>query len=130
MLASRFPGAFGFLLKSGVAITSGVGVGNSDEIRFTQNSIKGTFRDGRAVSDLITGLKNGTLKPGDVAPIRVFMKDGKMFTLDNRRLYAFQQAGVRTIRVVWATAKELAKELPNKLTTENDGTSVLVRGQR
>ncbi|HEX9985075.1 MAG TPA: RHS repeat-associated core domain-containing protein, partial [Thermoanaerobaculia bacterium] len=128
-LAARFPNAFGFLLRTGVAITAGVGYGNSQEIRFTQGSIKSTFKDGRTVAGMIEGLKNGSVKPGDVAPIRVFMRDGKMFTLDNRRLYAFQQAGVKSIRVVWATAQELARELPKKLTTENDGVSAVVRGQ-
>ena len=43
-----------------------------------------------------------------------------MVTLDNRRLYAFQQAGMKTIRAVWATEEELAKELPKKLTTTNE----------
>lgn len=93
------------------------------------STFRSTFKDGRAVGNLIAGLKNGSIKPSNVGPIRVFMKDGKMFTLDNRRLYAFQQAGVQSIRVVWATAAELAKELPKKLTTENGGVSVVVRGQ-
>ena len=71
-------------------------------------------------------MKSGAIKPGDLPPIRVFQKDGLTFTLDNRRLFAAHQAGV-PVRTVPATAAEIAKELPRKFTTKNQGTSIGIR---
>lgn len=102
---------------------------NPSDIRFTQDSISQTFKKGGGlVDDLSAGLKNGTIKPEDVQPIRVFEKDGLTFTLDNRRLYAFQQAGVK-IPTVRASPFEVASELTKKLTTTNEGISIVVRGK-
>jgi hypothetical protein len=49
--------------------------------------------------------------------IRVFKKDGKLFTLDNRRLVAFQQAGVTDIPVVRVSMEDpaIAKEIKRNL---------------
>jgi hypothetical protein len=35
---------------------------------------------------------DGSIDPASVAPIRIVEKDGMIYTLDNRRLYGFQQA--------------------------------------
>jgi len=106
-----------------------IGTLAASEVRFTQDSIKSAFKDGRTLEELVQGLKTGNVKAAEIPAIRVFMQDGKMFTLDNRRLYALQQAGVKAINAVWATAEELARELPKKFTTANDGLSVVVRGK-
>lgn len=45
--------------------------------------------------------------------------------MDNRRLAAFQEAGV-DIPYRMATPQEIAKGW--KFTTQNDGTSILIRG--
>jgi hypothetical protein len=50
----------------------------------------------------------------------------KVFTLDNRRLKAFQEAGV-PIRTRAATAAEIANDA-FKFTSKNGGASVRVRG--
>ncbi len=65
---------------------------DASKVRFSQSSIKSTFKDGGSLYDLVAGLKNGTVKPGDVPPIRLVERDGHLFTLDNRRLEAFRQA--------------------------------------
>ena len=91
-------------------------------INFTQSSIKGTFKDGRSVDDLIAGLKSGAIKPDSLPPIRIFRKDGKIFSLDNRRLYAAKQAGVK-VKTVGATEGEILRE-SWKFTTKNGGTSI------
>ncbi len=53
------------------------------DIRYTQNSIKGTFKDGSSVDDIINGLKKGSISPDDVPAIRVFEKGGHTYSLDN-----------------------------------------------
>jgi len=98
------------------------------QVRFTQDSIAGNFKekDKGSVYDLIDALKSGKVKPEDIPPIRVFEKDGKIYSLDNRRLYAFQQAGVK-IRWVRADPKLVEQQLKWKFTTKNDGMSIRVR---
>jgi hypothetical protein len=63
-------------------------------IRFSQGSISSRFRDGGTVEELTKSLKNGVIDPNSIPPIRIVEKDGIIFTLDNRRLKAFQDAGV------------------------------------
>jgi hypothetical protein len=98
---------------------------NPRNIRFTQDSIAARFKNGDSVDDLIEKLKAGTITANDMPPIRVFEKNGQLYSLDNRRLYAFQQANV-PIRTIPATTDEIANE-SWKLTTINDGTSIRVR---
>lgn len=45
----------------------------------------------------------------EIPAIRIFEKNGQLFTLDNRRLLAFSQAG-REVPYVWATAEEVAAQ--------------------
>jgi hypothetical protein len=54
-------------------------------------------------------------------------KDGQLFTLDNRRLAAFQQAGV-PVPFQMATPEQAAAQAW-KFTTQNGGTSIRIRGQ-
>ena len=88
--------------------------------------LRGHKQDGSSIDDLINGLKNGSITADDIPAIRIFEKDGVIYSLDNRRLYAFQQAGVE-IKYTWATPEEIAVEAW-KFTTTNGGTSVVVRG--
>jgi len=100
----------------------------SKDIRFTQDSISATFKDGSSVDDLINGLKSGKISPDDVPAIRIFEKDGVIYSLDNRRLYAFKEAGIDNINYVWATPEEIANEAW-KMTTNNGGVTIRVRGR-
>ncbi len=96
-------------------------------IRFTQNNMNNQFSDGKSVKGLIDDLKAGKVSGDDIPPIRVFEKDGKIYSLDNRRLKAFQEANL-PIRMRKATATEVSKELPTKFTTITDGLTIKVRG--
>ena len=95
-------------------------------VRFSQDSVRGTFKDGRSIDDLVAGLKGGSVKSGDVPAIRLVERDGDLFSLDNRRLLAFQRAGV-PVPYRMATADEAASEAW-KFTTTNGGVSIRVRG--
>ncbi len=100
------------------------------DIRFTQDSISNTFQDGSAVDDMVNGLKNGTIDPKNVKPIRVFQQNGKIYSLDNRRLYAFKQAGMDNIRVKWVNPKNktISQKIAMHFTTKTDGLSIIMRG--
>ena len=105
---------------------------NPMNIRFSQDSIKVEFGDysqtGRTVFDTIRELQEGTATADTIPAIKVLTSDfiiehyaeldlewymvkylrrGLTFTLDNRRLYAFQQANMQQIRVEYATREEI-----------------------
>lgn len=88
--------------------------------------MKATFRDGTSINDLAAGLRSGRINPESIPAIRIFEHDGKLFTLDNRRLEAFRRAKV-AIPVRMATPQEIAEEAW-KFTTQNEGLSIRIRG--
>ncbi len=98
---------------------------NPQEVRFGQSSIRATFRDGGTIDDLAEGLRDGTVDAESIPPIRLFEREGKLFTLDNRRLEAFRRAGM-AIPYRMATSEEVQDE-SWKLTTQNEGASIRVR---
>ena len=65
------------------------------------------------------------MNPLTVQPIRVFVRDDTWFTLDNRRLEAFRQAGV-AVPSTLATEDEIREE-SWKFTTRDEGLSIRVR---
>lgn len=120
------------LVGAGLKRLTGKKLVDTSTIRFTQDTagrnIDGisSFNDGRPIKGLIDDLSSGAVSPINVKPIRVFQKDGLTFTLDNRRLLAAHQAGVK-VHVVPATPAEVAKEA-FKLTTKTQGNFVGVKG--
>lgn len=73
---------------------------------------------------LIDGLKDGSISPNDIPAIQIVEKDGLIFTLDNRRLNAFQEAGVN---INFQKLDKIPKKERFKFTTENNGTSIDIR---
>jgi hypothetical protein len=99
------------------------------KIRYSQNNIKSKFSNGSTIKELTNGLKSGKIKPEDIPPIRLIKKDGKWFSIDNRRLKAFKDAGVN-VRTRKATKNEIADAIKKKkFSTTNDGSSIRVRGE-
>ncbi|MFE6072513.1 RHS repeat domain-containing protein [Streptomyces sp. NPDC056525] len=94
-------------------------------VRYSQDSIKGSFKDGQSFGRAIDDLKAGRTTANDFPAIRIFEKEGKIYTLDNRRLYVFKEAGA-PINFRRATPQEVSSE-GWKMTTQNDGTSIRVR---
>lgn len=100
------------------------------EIRFSQDSIGNTFGRytshpykpiGETLDDIISGSVTS------LPDISVTMINGLWYTADNRRLWVLQQAEqCGEIDDIYVS---LTDEIdPNKLTTENHGISVKVRG--
>jgi hypothetical protein len=114
---------------SGLAEQQGTSIQwlHPQSVRFSQASIKATFRDGTSIDDLAEGLRSGRIHPQDVPALRIFERDGKLYTLDNRRLEAFRRAGV-DVPVRMATSQEVTEE-GWKFTTLNDGVSIRMRGE-
>jgi RHS repeat-associated protein len=106
-------------------LTKPLGKVDPKTVRFTQDSIGRTFKNKIPLEETIALLKADPSKAADFPPIRVFESEGSIWTLDNRRLYVFQQAGI-PIETVPATAEEIASE-SFKFTTVTDGLSIVVR---
>jgi RHS repeat-associated protein len=81
-------------------------------IRFSQDNIKAAFRNVQfgTVDSLVQKLKSGLVKPEEIEPIRLVEREGHLITIDNRRLYAFREAGV-PIRTRMATAREIREAI-------------------
>jgi len=122
-----------FLTSEEFTILSEEGAVNVNKIRFSQNSISEEITDATesskmSLDDFIRNLKNGTIDPSKVKPIRIVEKDGNIFTLDNRRLYAYRQAGIKEIP--YKKLNEIPKNQGFKFTTTNEGTSIVVRKKK
>jgi len=123
----RGPGAAerAFLSIDDFASLPKTGTIDSNLIRFSQDSAKATFKPPfGSVDDFATGLANKSIDPASISPIRIVEKDGMVFTLDNRRLYAFQKAG---LDVPYQKLDAIPKRELFKFTTQNDGVSIRIR---
>ena len=110
------------------------GVIDPYSVRFTQSSISAVLSSGGTVNDTIKGLRAwvrdssgpNAIDPGGFPPIRIFIDDGDFFSVDNRRLYIFQQAGI-PIKYEIMVDDDAIKREAFKFTTLNDGREIIVR---
>jgi len=96
-------------------------------IRFSQDSINYKFSEpfeNQTVDDFVKALKNGDVDPSTITPIRIVEREGKIFTLDNRRLHTYQEAG---IDIPFQKLDGIPKRQQFKFSTENDGVEILIR---
>ncbi|MEV6069443.1 RHS repeat-associated core domain-containing protein [Nocardia sp. NPDC052001] len=94
-------------------------------VKFSQKTASSHFSNGMTIEHVASGLRSGWLNPADFPPIRLVARGGDLFTLDNRRLIAFQKAGM-TVPFRMATVEEALGEAW-KFTTQTGGESILVR---
>ena len=78
-------------------------------------------------------LKSGALKATDLPEIRINAAiriwqdaDGKLWTLDHRRLAAFRMAELDSVPFRWATDEEVANQMW-KMTTKTNGISIKLK---
>jgi RHS repeat-associated protein len=97
------------------------------DIRFTQDSIKTVFKDGRRLQDTINEMRAAGSYPDTIPPIRTFEQGGLTWTLDNRRLFAAYQAGVPP-NTTPINPADFEQEIEEKMTTECEGRFIGIRG--
>jgi len=109
-----------------------------------QDNIGRTFRDegphaGTKVKQAVKKLKAGTIRVTDFPPLRVVRDDchhddqeGHYWSLDNRRLWVFNKAGLESCPVILLhpVTLEIAKELYDKTTTTTDGHTASLRSNK
>jgi len=104
------------VLRSGARLAAR-GTIDTTAVHFTQNSIAAAYREGPELNQAIAALRAGGAEAAaGYDPIRLVAKDGKLWTLDNRRLLVFSQAGFR-VPFRMATKAEIELEFAGKLTT-------------
>ena len=115
----------------GQGATAGIGESGSNtvnpkDVNFMQSSIKNQTGENTVLGNA-EALKSGTLKATDLPEIRIWQDaDGKLWTLDHRRLAAFRIAELDSVPFRWATNEEVANQMW-KITTETNGTSIKLK---
>ena len=117
---------------------------NTKNIRYSQDSIKEVFDNKTKIKDLVYHLKNSPEYASSIEPIRLVryndlpnevqkylskqgVSSSSVFTLDNRRLYAAKQAGVK-VNSIWATQEDLNSiDLIRRFTTITGGKTIDIR---
>ncbi|GBG31376.1 Replication factor C subunit 2 [Hondaea fermentalgiana] len=79
--------------------TNGVTL-SPEAIYYSVSEISGFFDDGRLVEETVDDLLEEIISPFDIPAITVIEHKGLMYTLDNRRLWAFKEADVSSIPVI------------------------------
>jgi len=117
-----------FLSTEDFSKLSQKGLVNPNRIRFSQNSISseinGSGSEKVMLNNFISDLRSGKVDGNTIKPIRITKINGQVYTLDNRRLHAFQEAG---INVPYEKIDVIPKKELFKFTTQNQGTSIEVR---
>jgi hypothetical protein len=111
------------VVATAVAAKGGDGLIDASKVRFTQDSAGSTFSDGGSVLDLANGMAKTGKAPAGLPPIRLFEQNGKLYSLDNRRLFAGQYAGAK-LPYRMATPGEIAARNQTQIF---DGTSIMIR---
>ncbi|CAK8694632.1 uncharacterized protein LOC143447096 [Clavelina lepadiformis] len=96
-------------------------------IRFAQDTISNTFRgNGQSVNRTIDLITEGKILVENIPPMTVIERNGLYYSQDNRRLYVFRV--LQCINHLNEVKVNIGNSFPmNKFTTNNEGTSVLVR---
>ena len=95
-------------------------------VRFTQRSVSPLFRDGRSVAALAQSLASGEVALASVPQIQVVRHSGLLYSLNNRRLLAFQSSGVDQVTAELVAPNDVFYSRLARM-GDSDGTCVTVR---
>ena len=80
---------------------------NPSQLRFSQSDASPYFSNGGTIDLLVTDLRTGKVFPEQIGdPLQVVMYGGKPFSMDNRRLVSFNQAGVNDVPIQVMSLKD------------------------
>ncbi|MEN8517159.1 LysM peptidoglycan-binding domain-containing protein [Burkholderia sp. RS02] len=93
-------GRAGLVDLSSGDVTPGFYRADPAKIRFTQSDASPFFSKGGTIDSLVSDLRSGKVTADQVGnPLQVVMHEGLPFSIDNRRLVAFNLAGVRGVPI-------------------------------
>lgn len=80
---------------------------NPAQLRFTQSHASPFFSKGGTIDSLVADLRAGRVTPEQVgSPLQVAIYEGKPFSMDNRRLVAFNHAGITEVPIEIVSLKD------------------------
>lgn len=98
------------------------------EIFYSQDSIKDKFENGRTIYSTFSVCVKHPYVIKRIPKMRVFKKDGKWFSMDNRRLWVFKKleadGHIKDVSVRQTSRDKLPAD---KFTTQNGGVDVSIR---
>ena len=100
------------------------------QIRYSQDSIMGTFRDGRKLKETREELESGKIEVEKIPRISVVICDNEVYSADNRRLWTFKHCGMTKNTRVPVIKKRPDKAFFTKLTTFSSGLSIARRKKK
>lgn len=101
------------------------------QLRYSQDSIKGLFQDGRPVAQMRRELHSGEKAVGDIPTIAAIVHQGHVYTVDNRRLWAFKHCGVpHDMRIPVVKGNVAKSGFWKKYTTPSEGRAVRRRTEQ
>jgi hypothetical protein len=100
------------------------------QLSYSQDSIKGQFQDGRTVSQLRKELQSGEKKIEDVPTIMALVHQGQVFSVDNRRLWSFKNAGLHPDAKIPVISARTNQSFYTKFTTPTSGRTVRRRTEQ
>jgi hypothetical protein len=98
------------------------------KIRFSQDTVSPNFSNGGTLTDVVGQLRSGKLSADQFPTIRVVEHNGKLYSLDNRRLSAFKAAQLEDIPIQRLDLSDPAvrAEFLKKFKPINDGWNNVV----
>mmetsp|Transcript_47672 Transcript_47672/g.132934 ORF Transcript_47672/g.132934 Transcript_47672/m.132934 type:complete len:106 (-) Transcript_47672:360-677(-) len=70
---------------------------NPQKLMYPQDGISAWFSCGRSVMEAVEQLRSGEVCVEDFPPIKVVQYRGELWSMDNRRLFAFKEAGITEV---------------------------------
>lgn len=95
------------------------------EIRYSQSTISSRFRNGNPIEETLRKLLSQKITVDNIPRISVAKKDGKYYSMDNRRLYVFKRFEEKKGTKIKIECIETGMQ-PGKFTTKNDGRSIRI----
>lgn len=100
------------------------------QIRYSQDSIMGVFKEGRKLKETRLGLESGQLSLNKIPAISVVLSDGEVVSADNRRLWTFKHCGMPNNTRIPVIKKRPDDLFNKKLTTFSQGLSIARRNNK
>eukprot|EP00747_Dinoflagellata_sp_TGD_P141433 gnl/TRDRNA2_/TRDRNA2_176128_c2_seq3.p1 gnl/TRDRNA2_/TRDRNA2_176128_c2~~gnl/TRDRNA2_/TRDRNA2_176128_c2_seq3.p1 ORF type:complete len:370 (-),score=82.06 gnl/TRDRNA2_/TRDRNA2_176128_c2_seq3:56-1165(-) len=100
------------------------------QIRYSQDSVKGFFRDLRTVSQMRKELATGEKSVDEIPTITVVAYGEDAYSVDNRRLWSFKNCGMPSSMRIPVIAGRVDTAFFNKMTSPTGGLTVRRRGEQ
>jgi len=99
------------------------------QVRYSQDSIRGIFRDGRPIMQMRRELFEGKKSLASIPTITAVVHDGQVYSTDNRRLWTFKHCGITHDARIPVVVGKLNEKSARKFTTPSKGITIRRRAE-